>query len=137
MATSECLLGSANQCDFQLSKLPDISGGEYCKITLNTNKQALLTNLSKSELGPTQINDKPVVHLGISVLNYKDIFRIVFRWEYPDSRIPNFECGEQRPDCLSVSTQKESIEHKYFVDDKKVPKNQNKCVVLSIHVGNK
>ena len=45
-----------NQCDFQLLKLPDISGGEYCKITLNTNKQALLTNLSRSELGQTQIN---------------------------------------------------------------------------------
>ena len=91
-------------------------------------------------MGPTQINDKPVAHLGISVLNHKDIFRIRdrnFRWEYPDSRIPNSECDEQHPDCLSVSTQKASIENKCFFDDKKVPKNLNKCVILSIHEGKK
>ena len=36
-----------------------------------------------------------------------------------------------------VTEIKQVVKHKYFVDDKKVPKNQNKCVVLSIHVGNK
>ena len=53
-----------------------------------------------------------VAHLGISVLNHKDILRTGdknFRWEYPDSRIPNFEC---------VNSKGKYIEHKYFVDDK-------------------
>ncbi|NXN97698.1 KI67 protein, partial [Rhinopomastus cyanomelas] len=82
LTTSLCLFGRRTECDIRI-QLPQVSK-EHCKIEVNENKQAILTNLS--EVNPTQLNrscfQQPVL------LKHGDVLTIIdrsFRFEYPQT----------------------------------------------------
>ncbi|NXL84359.1 KI67 protein, partial [Alectura lathami] len=52
LTTSSCLFGRRTECDIRI-QLPQVSK-EHCKIEVNENKEAVLTNLSA--VNPTQLN---------------------------------------------------------------------------------
>ncbi|XP_075360450.1 proliferation marker protein Ki-67 isoform X2 [Mycteria americana] len=80
LTASSCLFGRRTECDIRI-QLPQVSK-EHCKIEVNENKEAILTNLST--VNPTQLNggcfQQPVT------LKHGDVLTIIdrsFRFEYP------------------------------------------------------
>ncbi|XP_015723045.1 proliferation marker protein Ki-67 isoform X3 [Coturnix japonica] len=80
LTASSCLFGRRTECDIRIH-LPQVSK-EHCKIEVNENKEAILTNLST--VNPTQLNgdyfQQPVA------LKHGDVLTIIdrsFRFEYP------------------------------------------------------
>ncbi|NWX22530.1 KI67 protein, partial [Aegotheles bennettii] len=80
LTASSCLFGRRTECDIRI-QLPQVSK-EHCKIELNENKEAILTNLST--VNPTKLNgscfQQPVP------LKHGDVVTIIdrcFRFEYP------------------------------------------------------
>ncbi|XP_075011393.1 proliferation marker protein Ki-67 isoform X2 [Calonectris borealis] len=85
LTASSCLFGRRTECDIRI-QLPQVSK-EHCKIEVNENKEAILTNLSA--VNPTQLNggcfQQPVP------LKHGDLFTIFdrsFRFEYPLQSTP-------------------------------------------------
>ncbi|NXP38032.1 KI67 protein, partial [Leiothrix lutea] len=83
--STSCLIGRRLGCDIRL-RLPWVST-EQCKIDINENKEAVLTNLST--VNPTQLNgagfEQPVA------LKHGDVLTIIdrsFRFEYPLESTP-------------------------------------------------
>ncbi|XP_048361751.1 proliferation marker protein Ki-67 isoform X1 [Sphaerodactylus townsendi] len=80
LTVNSCTFGRKNECDIRI-QLPQVSK-EHCKIEVNENKEAILTNLST--VNPTQLNgcnfQQPVY------LKHGDVLTIIdrsFRFEYP------------------------------------------------------
>ncbi|XP_071884765.1 uncharacterized protein [Anas platyrhynchos] len=80
LTASSCLFGRRTECDIRI-QLPQVSK-EHCKIEVNENEEAILTNLST--VNPTQLNgscfQQPVP------LKHGDVLTIIdrsFRFEYP------------------------------------------------------
>ncbi|XP_031972481.1 proliferation marker protein Ki-67 isoform X6 [Corvus moneduloides] len=80
LTSTSCLFGRKTECDIRM-RLPWVSN-EHCKIEINENKEAVLTNLST--VNPTQLNgacfEQPVL------LKHGDVLTIIdrsFRFEYP------------------------------------------------------
>ncbi|RLW02177.1 hypothetical protein DV515_00007483 [Chloebia gouldiae] len=80
LTSTSCLFGRKTECDIRM-RLPWVSN-EHCKIEINENKEAVLTNLSS--VNPTQLNgacfEQPVP------LKHGDVLTIIdrsFRFEYP------------------------------------------------------
>ncbi|XP_071881989.1 uncharacterized protein [Anas platyrhynchos] len=80
LTASSCLFGRRTECDIRI-QLPHVSK-EHCKIEVNENEEAILTNLST--VNPTQLNgscfQQPVP------LKHGDVLTIIdrsFRFEYP------------------------------------------------------
>ncbi|XP_019358544.1 PREDICTED: proliferation marker protein Ki-67 [Gavialis gangeticus] len=90
LTASSCLFGRKTECDIRI-QLPQVSK-EHCKIEVNENKEAILTNLSN--VNPTQLNSSSFqqpVHL-----KHGDILTIVdrsFRFEYPPQSTPRKRCS--------------------------------------------
>ncbi|XP_048802098.1 proliferation marker protein Ki-67 isoform X1 [Lagopus muta] len=85
LTASSCLFGRRAECDIRIH-LPQVSK-EHCKIEVNENKEAILTNLST--VNPTQLNggyfQQPVP------LKHGDVLTIIdrsFRFEYPLQSTP-------------------------------------------------
>ncbi|XP_042674574.1 proliferation marker protein Ki-67 isoform X2 [Centrocercus urophasianus] len=85
LTASSCLFGRRTECDIRIH-LPQVSK-EHCKIEVNENKEAILTNLST--VNPTQLNggyfQQPVP------LKHGDVLTIIdrsFRFEYPLQSTP-------------------------------------------------
>ncbi|XP_065528556.1 proliferation marker protein Ki-67 isoform X2 [Lathamus discolor] len=85
LTASSCLFGRRTECDIRI-QLPQVSK-EHCKIEVNENKEAILTNLST--VNPTQLNgagfQQPVT------LKHGDVVTIIdrsFRFEYPLQATP-------------------------------------------------
>ncbi|OPJ84054.1 antigen KI-67 isoform E [Patagioenas fasciata monilis] len=85
LTASSCLFGRRTECDIRI-QLPQVSK-EHCKIEVNENKEAILTNLST--VNPTQLNggcfQQPVP------LKHGDVLTIIdrsFRFEYPLQSTP-------------------------------------------------
>ncbi|XP_055575921.1 proliferation marker protein Ki-67 isoform X1 [Falco cherrug] len=85
LTASSCLFGRRTECDIRI-QLPQVSK-EHCKIEVNENKEAILTNLST--VNPTQLNggcfQQPVP------LKHGDVLTIIdrsFRFEYPRQSTP-------------------------------------------------
>ncbi|NXM42245.1 KI67 protein, partial [Gymnorhina tibicen] len=85
LTSTSCLFGRKTECDIRM-RLPWVSN-EHCKIEINENKEAVLTNLST--VNPTQLNgacfEQPVP------LKHGDVFTIIdrsFRFEYPLQSTP-------------------------------------------------
>ncbi|XP_029887121.1 proliferation marker protein Ki-67 isoform X4 [Aquila chrysaetos chrysaetos] len=85
LTASSCLFGRRTECDIRI-QLPQVSK-EHCKIEVNENKEAILTNLST--VNPTQLNGscfkQPVP------LKHGDVLTIIdrsFRFEYPLQSTP-------------------------------------------------
>ncbi|XP_009474037.1 PREDICTED: antigen KI-67 [Nipponia nippon] len=85
LTASSCLFGRRTECDIRI-QLPQVSK-EHCKIEVNENKEAILTNLST--VNPTQLNggcfQQPVP------LKHGDVLTIIdrsFRFEYPLQATP-------------------------------------------------
>ncbi|XP_056351177.1 proliferation marker protein Ki-67 isoform X2 [Oenanthe melanoleuca] len=85
LTSTSCLFGRKSECDIRM-RLPWVSN-EHCKIEINENKQAVLTNLST--VNPTQLNgasfEQPVP------LKHGDVLTIIdrsFRFEYPVQATP-------------------------------------------------
>ncbi|NWS68474.1 KI67 protein, partial [Crotophaga sulcirostris] len=85
LTASSCLFGRRTECDIRI-QLPQVSK-EHCKIEVNENKEAILTNLST--VNPTQLNgscfQEPVI------LKHGDVLTIIdrcFRFEYPLQSTP-------------------------------------------------
>ncbi|NXT03509.1 KI67 protein, partial [Jacana jacana] len=86
LTARSCLFGRRLGCDIRMP-LPWISD-EHCKIEINENKEAILTNLST--VNPTQLNgscfQQPVP------LKHGDLLTVVnrsFRFEYPLQSTPS------------------------------------------------
>ncbi|NXX77090.1 KI67 protein, partial [Urocolius indicus] len=78
LTASSCLFGRRTECDIRI-QLPQVSK-EHCKIEINENKEAILTNLST--VNPTQLNgdcfQQPVL------LKHGDVLTVIdrsFRFE--------------------------------------------------------
>uniref|UniRef100_A0A7M4EQT6 Marker of proliferation Ki-67 n=1 Tax=Crocodylus porosus TaxID=8502 RepID=A0A7M4EQT6_CROPO len=90
LTACSCLFGRKTECDIRI-QLPQVSK-EHCKIEVNENKEAILTNLSN--VNPTQLNSSSFqqpVHL-----KHGDILTIVdrsFRFEYPAQSTPRKRCS--------------------------------------------
>ncbi|CAN8215772.1 unnamed protein product [Coccothraustes coccothraustes] len=85
LTSTSCLFGRKTECDIRM-RLPWVSN-EHCKIEINENKEAVLTNLSS--VNPTQLNgaclEQPVP------LRHGDVLTIIdrsFRFEYPLQSTP-------------------------------------------------
>ncbi|XP_066179513.1 proliferation marker protein Ki-67 isoform X2 [Sylvia atricapilla] len=85
LTSTSCLFGRRTGCDIRM-RLPWVST-EHCKIDINENKEAVLTNLSA--VNPTQLNgagfEQPVL------LKHGDVLTIIdrsFRFEYPLQSTP-------------------------------------------------
>ncbi|XP_069095820.1 proliferation marker protein Ki-67 [Pleurodeles waltl] len=85
LTASSCLFGRKTECDIRI-QLPHVSK-EHCKIEVNENKEAIVTNLSS--VNPTQLNgvciEQPVA------LIHGDILTVIdrsFRFEYPSQSTP-------------------------------------------------
>ncbi|XP_071896315.1 uncharacterized protein [Anas platyrhynchos] len=85
LTASSCLFGRRTECDIRI-QLPQVSK-EHCKIEVNENEEAILTNLST--VNPTQLNgscfQQPVP------LKHGDVLAIIdrsFRFEYPLQSTP-------------------------------------------------
>ncbi|XP_069467572.1 proliferation marker protein Ki-67 isoform X2 [Ambystoma mexicanum] len=85
LTASSCLFGRKTECDIRI-QLPHVSK-EHCKIEVNENKEAIVTNLST--VNPTQLNgiciQQPVT------LMHGDILTVIdrsFRFEYPLESTP-------------------------------------------------
>ncbi|XP_071605782.1 proliferation marker protein Ki-67 [Heliangelus exortis] len=85
LTASSCLFGRRTECDIRI-QLPQVSK-EHCKIEVNENKEAILTNLSS--VNPTKLNggcfQQPVP------LKHGDVLTIIdrsFRFEYPLQSTP-------------------------------------------------
>ncbi|XP_068876385.1 proliferation marker protein Ki-67 isoform X1 [Aphelocoma coerulescens] len=85
LTSTSCLFGRKTECDIRM-RLPWVSN-EHCKIEINENKEAVLTNLST--VNPTQLNgacfEQPVL------LKHGDVLTIIdrsFRFEYPLQSTP-------------------------------------------------
>ncbi|XP_017664818.1 PREDICTED: antigen KI-67 isoform X3 [Lepidothrix coronata] len=85
LTSTSCLFGRKTECDIRM-RLPWVSN-EHCKIEINENKEAVLTNLSA--VNPTQLNgvcfEQPVP------LKHGDVLTIIdrsFRFEYPLQSTP-------------------------------------------------
>ncbi|NXR26952.1 KI67 protein, partial [Cinclus mexicanus] len=85
LTSTSCFFGRKAECDIRM-RLPWVSH-EHCKIEINENKQAVLTNLST--VNPTQLNgacfEQPVP------LRHGDVLTIIdrsFRFEYPVQSTP-------------------------------------------------
>ncbi|XP_063261168.1 proliferation marker protein Ki-67 isoform X2 [Prinia subflava] len=85
LTSTSCLFGRKTECDIRM-RLPWVSN-EHCKIEINENKEAVLTNLST--VNPTQLNgaclEQPVS------LKHGDVLTIIdrsFRFEYPLQSTP-------------------------------------------------
>ncbi|KAM6130135.1 proliferation marker protein Ki-67 [Phoenicopterus ruber ruber] len=85
LTASSCLFGRRTECDIRI-QLPQVSK-EHCKVEVNENKEAILTNLST--VNPTKLNggcfQQPVP------LKHGDVFTIIdrsFRFEYPLQSTP-------------------------------------------------
>ncbi|NXR72155.1 KI67 protein, partial [Pycnonotus jocosus] len=85
LTTTSCLFGRKTECDIRM-RLPWVSN-EHCKIDINENKEAVLTNLST--VNPTKLNgacfEQPVP------LKHGDVLTIIdrsFRFEYPLQSTP-------------------------------------------------
>ncbi|XP_066046812.1 proliferation marker protein Ki-67 [Chamaea fasciata] len=85
LTSTSCLFGRRTGCDIRM-RLPWVST-EHCKIDINENKEAILTNLST--VNPTQLNgagfEQPVP------LKHGDVLTIIdrsFRFEYPLQSTP-------------------------------------------------
>ncbi|XP_050832119.1 proliferation marker protein Ki-67 isoform X31 [Serinus canaria] len=85
LTSTSCLFGRKTECDIRM-RLPWVSN-EHCKIEINENKEAVLTNLSS--VNPTQLNgaclEQPVA------LKHGDVLTIIdrsFRFEYPLQSTP-------------------------------------------------
>ncbi|RMC11251.1 hypothetical protein DUI87_11369 [Hirundo rustica rustica] len=83
--STSCLFGRKTECDIRM-RLPWVSS-EHCKIDINENKEAVLTNLSA--VNPTQLNgacfEQPVP------LKHGDVLTIIdrsFRFEHPLQSTP-------------------------------------------------
>ncbi|XP_071302358.1 proliferation marker protein Ki-67 [Agelaius tricolor] len=85
LTSTSCLFGRKSECDIRM-RLPWVSN-EHCRIEINENKEAVLTNLSS--VNPTQLNgacfEQPVP------LRHGDVLTIIdrsFRFEYPLQSTP-------------------------------------------------
>ncbi|NWS34697.1 KI67 protein, partial [Polioptila caerulea] len=85
LTSTSCLFGRKTGCNIRM-RLPWVSN-EHCKIDINENKEAVLTNLSL--VNPTQLNgarvEQPVA------LKHGDVLTIIdrsFRFEYPLQSTP-------------------------------------------------
>ncbi|XP_074401507.1 proliferation marker protein Ki-67 isoform X2 [Zonotrichia albicollis] len=85
LTSTSCLFGRKSECDIRM-RLPWVSN-EHCRIQINENKEAVLTNLSS--VNPTQLNgaciEQPVL------LKHGDVLTIIdrsFRFEYPLQSTP-------------------------------------------------
>ncbi|KAM3666433.1 proliferation marker protein Ki-67 [Ammospiza maritima maritima] len=85
LTSTSCLFGRKSECDIRM-RLPWVSN-EHCRIEVNENKEAVLTNLSS--VNPTQLNgacfEQPVP------LKHGDVLTIIdrsFRFEYPLQSTP-------------------------------------------------
>ncbi|XP_030806929.1 proliferation marker protein Ki-67 isoform X3 [Camarhynchus parvulus] len=85
LTSTSCLFGRKSECDIRM-RLPWVSN-EHCRIEINENKEAVLTNLSS--VNPTQLNgacfEQPVP------LKHGDVLTIIdrsFRFEYPLQSTP-------------------------------------------------
>ncbi|KYO43915.1 antigen KI-67 isoform D [Alligator mississippiensis] len=101
LTASSCLFGRKTECDIRI-QLPQVSK-EHCKIEVNENKEAILTNLSN--VNPTQLNSSSFqqpVHL-----KHGDILTIVdrsFRFEYPPQSTPRKRCSRSpKSETLQVA----------------------------------
>ncbi|NWU53689.1 KI67 protein, partial [Dromas ardeola] len=95
LTASSCLFGRRTECDIRI-QLPQVSK-EHCKIEVNENKEAILTNLST--VNPTQLNggcfQQPVP------LKHGDVLTIIdrsFRFEYPLQSTPRKRCSRPPKD---------------------------------------
>uniref|UniRef100_A0A4W5R484 Marker of proliferation Ki-67 n=1 Tax=Hucho hucho TaxID=62062 RepID=A0A4W5R484_9TELE len=78
--TASCLFGRNPDCDIRI-QLPQVSK-EHCRIELNENKEAILTNLTS--VNPTRVNGE--VFQQSERLKHGDLITIIdrsFRFEYP------------------------------------------------------
>ncbi|XP_074764146.1 proliferation marker protein Ki-67 [Athene noctua] len=85
LTASSCLFGRRTECDIRI-QLPQVSK-EHCKIEVNENKEAILTNLST--INPTQLNGDCFQHP--VPLKHGDVLTIIdrsFRFEYPLQSTP-------------------------------------------------
>ncbi|XP_062352580.1 proliferation marker protein Ki-67 [Cinclus cinclus] len=101
LTSTSCFFGRKAECDIRM-RLPWVSH-EHCKIEINENKQAVLTNLST--VNPTQLNgacfEQPVP------LRHGDVLTIIdrsFRFEYPVQSTPKKRRSRsQKDETLQVA----------------------------------
>ncbi|XP_069719633.1 proliferation marker protein Ki-67 [Phaenicophaeus curvirostris] len=109
LTASCCLFGRRTECDIRI-QLPQVSK-EHCKIEINENKEAILTNLST--VNPTQLNgscfQEPLP------LKHGDVLTIIdrsFRFEYPLQSTPRKRFSRTPKEEAPRQVAEEELSHK-------------------------
>ncbi|OPJ84051.1 antigen KI-67 isoform B [Patagioenas fasciata monilis] len=131
LTASSCLFGRRTECDIRI-QLPQVSK-EHCKIEVNENKEAILTNLST--VNPTQLNggcfQQPVP------LKHGDVLTIIdrsFRFEYPLQSTPR-KRRSRSPKAETLQQVAEvELSRKQTSGSKSLPASDN--VKKPLHKGN-
>ncbi|NWR60020.1 KI67 protein, partial [Bucorvus abyssinicus] len=118
LTASSCLFGRRTECDIRI-QLPQVSK-EHCKIEVNENKEAVLTNLST--VNPTQLNgdcfQQPVP------LKHGDVLTIIdrsFRFEYPLQSTPRKSRSRSPKDETLQQVAEGELLHKQTSGSKSLP----------------
>ncbi|OPJ84052.1 antigen KI-67 isoform C [Patagioenas fasciata monilis] len=130
LTASSCLFGRRTECDIRI-QLPQVSK-EHCKIEVNENKEAILTNLST--VNPTQLNggcfQQPVP------LKHGDVLTIIdrsFRFEYPLQSTPR-KRRSRSPKAETLQVAEVELSRKQTSGSKSLPASDN--VKKPLHKGN-
>ncbi|XP_030132484.4 proliferation marker protein Ki-67 isoform X3 [Taeniopygia guttata] len=121
LTSTSCLFGRKTECDIRM-RLPWVSN-EHCKIEINENKEAVLTNLSL--VNPTQLNgacfEQPVP------LKHGDVLTIIdrsFRFEYPLQSTPK-KRHSRSPKDETLQVAEVELQHKQTPGAKNVDASDN------------
>ncbi|CAN0264223.1 unnamed protein product [Bubo scandiacus] len=122
LTASSCLFGRRTECDIRI-QLPQVSK-EHCKIEVNENKEAILTNLST--VNPTQLNggcfQQPVP------LKHGDVLTIIdrsFRFEYPLQSTPRKKRSRSPKDETLQQVAEVELLHKQTSGSKSLDASDN------------
>ncbi|XP_027511103.1 proliferation marker protein Ki-67 isoform X2 [Corapipo altera] len=122
LTSASCLFGRKTECDIRM-RLPWVSN-EHCKIEINENKEAVLTNLSA--VNPTQLNgvcfEQPVP------LKHGDVLTIIdrsFRFEYPLQSTPKKRCSRSPKDETLQQVAEVELLHKQTSGSKSLGASDN------------
>ncbi|XP_039234884.1 proliferation marker protein Ki-67 isoform X2 [Pipra filicauda] len=122
LTSTSCLFGRKTECDIRM-RLPWVSN-EHCKIEINENKEAVLTNLSA--VNPTQLNgvccEQPVP------LKHGDVLTIIdrsFRFEYPLQSTPKKRCSRSPKDETLQQVAEVELLHKQTSGSKSLGASDN------------
>ncbi|XP_042647768.1 proliferation marker protein Ki-67 isoform X3 [Tyto alba] len=134
LTASSCLFGRRTECDIRI-QLPQVSK-EHCKIEVNENKEAVLTNLST--VNPTQLNggcfQQPVP------LKHGDVLTIIdrsFRFEYPLQSTPRKKRSRSPKDETLQQVAEVKLPHQQTSGSKSLHASDNADCEIKNANGNK